>query len=87
MDDQHRRPPFVRLCPEGHRAYLRDGSDRHYCHTCRGWVDQLQAAAAAAEDLDCNPAHRVPEKTQRRWWRWLTTWGPRLAAAVRGEHP
>ena len=58
-------------------------------HRYPPWYDpervRRELEERAAEGLERPAAYDIPEPTQRRWWRWLTTWGPRLVAALRGR--
>lgn len=83
MDGQHRLPP-VRECPRCHGvAALDPVAMRHWCPRCRDMVDRVGVVEALQPRDHRPPEYNVPDTTQRRWWRWLTTWGPRLAARVR----
>lgn len=78
-----RRPVTCPRSPE-HRLYQTPIG--WYCYRCDDYLAEIQheeAARAMTPDVPRNPSHDVPEETQRRLGRWLTTHGPRIAAGVR----
>ena len=85
MDGQHRPPPVVE-CP-GCRgvAALDHLALLHWCPRCERYTEQLAVELALQPHGHRPAAYNLKESTQRRWYRWLTTWGPRLVTALTGR--
>lgn len=79
-------PPPVVECPGcGKAAALDHLALLHWCPRCERYAEQLRVELALQPRDHRPPEYNLKESTQRRLGRWLTTWGPRLVAALTGR--